>query len=254
MKKKAFTLIELLVVISIIALLLSVLLPSLQKAREQAKLIRCKSNLKSAGMGINLYAYDNKAYVVPACFRRFNTYDVTFEVSLDPYLNQLKPPIKDPLSGATRTPATDAGIWKCPSDTIERDRFWHNIRGRTPHIARSYGMNLYVAAFIQPERRLSGQSAKLTKINSSICLISEIWDKLNLIRENNGSATYYNQFFYYARSFPQVFHQKFLTNALLADTSCITVNVINDWAKKSFQPKPTVYTTGRFEDHFYFDF
>ena len=54
----AFTLVELLVVISIIALLLSILMPSLQRARAQAKKVVCQSNLRQLNLGLTLYNED----------------------------------------------------------------------------------------------------------------------------------------------------------------------------------------------------
>ncbi|MEX0652773.1 MAG: prepilin-type N-terminal cleavage/methylation domain-containing protein [Phycisphaeraceae bacterium] len=60
---RAFTLIELLVVISIIALLIALLLPALRSARETAKAVACLSNLRQAGIGMNLYAADAKNVV-----------------------------------------------------------------------------------------------------------------------------------------------------------------------------------------------
>lgn len=57
---RAFTLVEILVVIAIIALLLSILMPTLLKVRNQAKGVICQQNLHEWGLKFQLYAYDNE--------------------------------------------------------------------------------------------------------------------------------------------------------------------------------------------------
>lgn len=61
-----FTLIELLIVISIIALLISVLLPVLGQARQAARATQCLNNERQIGLGLMIYAHDYDQYVPPA--------------------------------------------------------------------------------------------------------------------------------------------------------------------------------------------
>jgi prepilin-type N-terminal cleavage/methylation domain-containing protein/prepilin-type processing-associated H-X9-DG protein len=76
-KKKGFTLIELLVVVAIIALLISILLPSLARAREITKRAVCATNLRSLGQGMKVYANENFDMYPMSMFEGATTGDVT---------------------------------------------------------------------------------------------------------------------------------------------------------------------------------
>jgi len=68
-----FTLTELLVVFSVIALLISILLPSLRKARDQTMAQVCRSNLRQVGLGMFYFTHDNRGYY-PDSMKWFGNY------------------------------------------------------------------------------------------------------------------------------------------------------------------------------------
>ena len=121
--RHGFTLVELLVVVAIIALLVSILLPTLGKAKEQARTVMCMSNIRGLGLSFTFYTDENDDWLPAGASSSIDEY--TWDSILQPYYDVY-------------------GLLHCPSDRLERrwDSYGTPEENRYP---RSYAINTTVS-------------------------------------------------------------------------------------------------------------
>lgn len=136
MKKRAFTLVELLVVIAIIGILIALLLPAVQAAREAARRMQCTNNLKQLGLGIHNF-HDSQKGVVAICL--FYNHATLFPL-LYPYMEQTQ------LYSQLRVD------WGMLTGSV----FWHDILANDEERKGWASVNFMSC----PSRRASGQATE----------------------------------------------------------------------------------------------
>ncbi|QOV91457.1 DUF1559 family PulG-like putative transporter [Humisphaera borealis] len=188
--RHGFTLVELLVVIGIIALLISILLPSLAKAREQGNKLKCMNNLRQLGMAFTMYANENKDYYPAAAVWATSTREedwIWFEEITHPGrpVLDLKQSRIVPHLGGNFTPE----LFRCPSDDVSA----HTLQNAVSGVYRySYVMNSKfdsVAKWYANKKNETIKRSQIRNPSDKVLLVEEDENSINDGNWNPGTGT-----------------------------------------------------------------
>ncbi len=159
--RNTFTLIELLVVIAIIAILASMLMPALGKAREKAKSISCMNILKQLGTTVIIYADDFNGQLFP--LREADGNRLWWDQLISPYFNKT-----NLNAGGSVNDSFGTNYMKCPS-VVRNNTF----NGPT------YGTNYPTILGYMNQTRYTVASMKLHHIRPSTCTFTDRQESLD---------------------------------------------------------------------------
>jgi prepilin-type N-terminal cleavage/methylation domain-containing protein len=165
-----FTLVELLVVIGIVAILIAILLPALNRAKEQANRVKCSSNLRQIGTAMMMYADEHRDYPRVASAGPGDIAAPIYfsgQLDTDPFNRPISSPWK--RFDATmcmfllvRGKYVTTGVFVCPSTDHEPDRLEGKSPSQRANFSRTYppGRN-YSYSFAMPFTKPDGNSVEV---------------------------------------------------------------------------------------------
>jgi prepilin-type N-terminal cleavage/methylation domain-containing protein/prepilin-type processing-associated H-X9-DG protein len=186
--RRAFTLVELLVVIGIIALLISILLPSLSRAREQANAIKCLNNLRQLGLGFVMYANNNRGFLPNSPSSGWRKEDfIYWQPGQDFNESAIAPYLAKPLSKE---------YFRCPTDDVN-NRVYTGSGGYRYSYSMNYWLRLYqvvkirnsaqkVILYEEDENTLDDGNSS-PEINTAIDLLSIRHDRKRRLPDNENT-------------------------------------------------------------------
>lgn len=146
--RRAFTLIELLVVVAIIGVLVAILVPAVQYAREAARRVQCTSNLKQLGLALNNYISAFGVVPAMATGRGFSPHTVALPYLDNSILYNAFNFSYSPINGSQPEPPnatavkTSISAFLCPSDgLVSTHTAWTNYAACTGYGYQRYGYN-----------------------------------------------------------------------------------------------------------------